>query len=555
MILIGAAREPASVRPFEQGNPGMQTVYAFGPFRLDAGAELLFRGNEPMPLGQRAVALLRLLVERAGTPVSKDDLIEAAWPGLTVEESNLTVQIAALRRVFEAEPGGGSWIETLPRRGYRYTGPAVARDGQGAEARAAPPAPAPAPTAPPTTEPAAALTLPEKPSIAVLPFENLSGDPDQEYFADGLAEDIITSLSRFHWFFVIARNSSFTYKGRAVDVKQVARELGVQYVLEGSVRKTGNRVRITAQLIDALTGRHVWAERYDRNIEDIFAVQDEVTEAIVAAVAPSFISAEARRIERKTPESLDAWDYAMRGNWHFSRGGREDVAEARRLFEKALELDPKSTLALCGLTFAISFLISNAMVDDADEARRLGLDAARRAVELDENDALAHVALSMSHFMLHEFDPAVAANRQALKLNPNLAAAEAWLAAVLSWRGDADEAVAHAETAMRLNPYDQHSLWSVGPTAAYFGAGRYEEAVKAARKMIDAVPDIPIPWRYLIASLVHLGRIDEARAAKDQLLRIVPHQTLRQLEAHLPSFDPDRKHRFIDGLRQAGVPE
>jgi len=197
------------------------------------------------------------------------------------------------------------------------------------------------------------LKLPDKPSIAVLPFENMSGDPEQEYFADGIAEDIITGLSRFHWFFVIARNSSFTYKGSAVDVKQVARELGVQYVLEGSVRKGGNRVRITAQLIDALTGRHVWAERYDRDLDDIFAVQDEISEAITTTVSPAFISAEAQRAEHKPPDNLDAWDYCMRGNWYLSRRGKEDIAQARQLFEEALERDPNSCTALCGLAFAL----------------------------------------------------------------------------------------------------------------------------------------------------------------------------------------------------------
>jgi TolB-like protein len=228
----------------------MPPVDRFGPFRLDSSADILFRGNRPVALGQRAVALLRALIERAGQPVSKDELIEAAWPGLSVEESNLTVQIAALRRVFATEPGGEGWIETLPRHGYRFT-ELVSATGEG-EAVAAP-----------TNEAAPPLTLPDKPSIAVLPFDNLSGDPEQEYFADGVVEEIITALSRFRHLFVIARNSSFTYKGRAVDVKQVGRELGVRYILEGSVRKAAKQLRITAQLIDAATSNHLWADRFD----------------------------------------------------------------------------------------------------------------------------------------------------------------------------------------------------------------------------------------------------------------------------------------------------
>ena len=236
------------------------TTYDFGPFRLDADAEILFRGSKPLPVGKRAVALLRALVERAGAPVSKDTLIEAAWSGLAVEESNLTVQIAALRRALGEVPGGEDWIVTLPRRGYRFVGPVVTKSE--AQVSAAPMAD-PASKSSPTTAPA----LPDKPSIAVLPFENLSGDPEQGYFADGMVEEIITALSRIRWLFVIARNSSFTYKGRAVDVKQVGKELGVMYVLEGSVRKAGNRIRITAQLLDATNGAHLWADRFDGTLE------------------------------------------------------------------------------------------------------------------------------------------------------------------------------------------------------------------------------------------------------------------------------------------------
>jgi adenylate cyclase len=278
--------------------------------------------------------------------------------------------------------------------------------------------------------------LPDKPSIAVLPFENMSGDPEQEYFADGIAEDIITGLSRFHWFFVIARNSSFTYKGRAVDVTQVARELGVQYVLEGSVRKGGNRVRITAQLIDALTGRHVWAERYDRDLDDIFAVQDEISEAITTTVAPAFTSAEAQRAERKPPESFDAWDYCMRGNWYLSRRGEEDIARAVELFEQALKRDANSSMALSGLAFALAWSINSGWFDDLDEVRERALTAAQRAVELDENDAWARAVLAFANFFAQRLDASLAEGQHALELNPNLAMAEAVLGFAYTWRGN-----------------------------------------------------------------------------------------------------------------------
>jgi adenylate cyclase len=401
----------------------------------------------------------------------------------------------------------------------------------------------------------APLALPDKPSIAVLPFDNLSGDPEQEYFADGLSEDIITGLSKFHWFFVIARNSSFTYKGRSVDVKQVANELGVQYVLEGSVRKAGSRVRITAQLIDAPTGRHVWAERYDRDLEDIFAVQDEVTEAIVGAVAPTFVSAEARRIERKLPENFDAWDYAMRGNWYLSRRGKEDVAQALRLFETALELDPNSTLALSGLALTLGLAINFGWVDDFEEARAAGHAAARKAVNVDENDAGAYVGLALILFYMHRLDEAVAACRRAISLNPNLAMAEGWLAVILGWRGDYEEGAVHAENATRLSPLDTFSIGSFAHTGVEFGAGRYEQCVEWARKTIEVTPEFPAAWRYLAGSLALLDRTEEARAAKDQLLRLMPHESLRLVRAALPSVNRDRMERFVEGMRKAGVPE
>src|SRR5215469_1221896 len=281
----------------------MAATYILGPFRLDAATDTLFRGGEPVSLGHRAVALLRVLVEQPGIPVSKDALMEAAWAGLTVEESNLAVQIAALRRVFGEEPGGENWIETLPRRGYRFVGPASIRD-QGALTAASPAANFPGSSNPP---------LPDRPSIAVLPFQNISADPEEEYFADGMAHEIITALSRFRQLFVIARNSTFTYKGRAVDVRQMGRELGVRYGLEGSVRRAANRVRIIGQLIDTATGAHLWADRFDGRLEDIFDLQDQVTASVVGAIAPTLEKAEIERAKRKPTDSLAAYDYFLRG--------------------------------------------------------------------------------------------------------------------------------------------------------------------------------------------------------------------------------------------------
>jgi len=303
----------------------MSTIHEFGPFQLDADAGILFHGGEPLLLGERAIALLRLLVERPGAPVSKDALIAGAWPGLVVEDSNLTVQIAALRRVFEEVVGGARWIETLPRRGYRYVGPAVAsrdRDRQ------------------PSLETPTALALPRKPSLAVLPFANLSGDPEQEYFADGIVDDIVTGLSRIKWLFVIARNSTFTYRGRTVDLKQVGREMGVRYVLQGSVRRDADRVRVTGQLIDVTTGAHVCAERYDRKYADIFALQDEIALSVVGAIEPSLRQAEIERAKRKRPDSLDAYDLYLRALPHSRTAMPGDADKALALLRQALALQP-----------------------------------------------------------------------------------------------------------------------------------------------------------------------------------------------------------------------
>lgn len=313
----------------------MPTVVAFGPFRIDTSTETLFRGAEPLPIGRRAVALLRALIERPGMPVAKDALIEAAWPGLAVEESNLTVQIATLRRALGEEPGGDRWIETLPRRGYRFVGPLAISENANA-----PLGPLP-------------LTPPDKPSVAVVPFANRTDDPEQEYFSDGIAEDIITILSRSRSLFVIARNSSFAFRGGAVDVKHIAGELGVRYVLEGSVRRDGNRVRVTAQLVDAGTGNHLWAERYDRELTDIFAVQDEIAEAVAIAIEPTVAEMERLRAIRRPPESLGAWEAYQRGRWHMAQVSAVESEKARHFFQRAIEIDPTFAAAHAQLAFVL----------------------------------------------------------------------------------------------------------------------------------------------------------------------------------------------------------
>ena len=364
------------------------------------------------------------------------------------------------------------------------------------------------------------MALPEKPSIAVLPFANMSGEQGQEYFADGIAEDLITALSRFHWFFVIARNSSFSYKGASPDVRDVARDLGVQYVLEGSVRKAADRVRITAQLIDALTGHHIWAERYDRELDDIFAVQDEITEAIASAVAPSFVSAEERRVDRKAPESFDAWDHVVRGNWHLWRLAREDVAEAGRQFQTAITLDAGSVAALSGLANTRGMESYYGWSNDPQSSFDEAYKSAKAAVEADQGDAGAHCALAFIDFWTKRHDAAIASCERALALNPNLALAESILGGIYSWTGDYENSIRHTENAERLSPRDPAlSLWGINRATAEFCRAQYDVAAALARKAIEAAPDHPSAWR-MLASSVPLATNDSQQA---YLMRICRH--------------------------------
>jgi TolB-like protein/Tfp pilus assembly protein PilF len=522
----------------------MAATYILGPFCLDAETDTLFRGGEPVSLGHRAVALLRVLVEQRGIPVSKDALMEAAWAGLTVEESNLAVQIAALRRVFGEEPGGENWIETLPRRGYRFVGPASTRD-QGAVTAASQAANFPMATG------FSYPTLPDRPSIAVLPFQNFSGDPEQEYFADGMADEIITALSRFPSLFVIARNSSFTYKGRAVDVKQVARELGVRYVFEGSVRKAGNRVRFTGQLIDATTGGHIWADRFDGALEDVFDLQDQVTARAVGAIEPRLQRAEIERAGRKPTGSLDAYDYFLRGMASFHLHNRGSLLEAARLFVRATELDPNYASPY-GMASWCSGLSKNYgwMVDPESEIAD-AVRLARRAVALGKDDptALAYLA--------KEVDAGAAYIDRALVLNPNLAAswnASGW---VRMYLGESANAIEHFKRAMRLSPLDPLTYLACGGMGfAHVFAGRYDEAISWATRALYEQPNWATALRLAAIANALSDRMVEARAAMARLREVDPPLRLGNLDRVAPPVRrAEDRVRFIEGLRKAGLPE
>jgi len=394
------------------------------------------------------------------------------------------------------------------------------------------------------------LALPDKPSIAVLPFDNLSGDPTQEFFSDGMAEDIITQLSRGHALFVIARNSSFTYKGRAVDVKQIGRELGVRYVLEGSVRRADERVRINAQLVEAATGNHIWAERYDRSLADVFAVQDEISDAVATAIGPAVADAEMQRAMRRSPESLDAWELYQRGMWHLGKADAAANDEARRLFEGAIERDPIFAAAHVGLSFSYLSAGFLYLTMPSDEALRLGTMHARKAVELDPGDADAYAQLAKALATRGDMDNAEATARQAISINPNCAQAHWAMGVVLLLTGRTAEGRQALGVFERLSPRDASIAQAHSRTAiSYYFDHDYERCVEVARRQLSAHPGFTMTYCWLAAALAQLGRTEEARVA---LAAVSPREFDVFVRNRPPSRRPEDHEHMLDGLRKAG---
>ncbi len=396
------------------------------------------------------------------------------------------------------------------------------------------------------------LPLPDKPSIAVLPFINMSGDREQEHFADGISEDIITALSRIRWLFVIARNSSFAYKERDTDVKRVANELGVRYVLEGSVRKTATRVRITAQLVDARSGAHHWAERYDRDVTDIFVLQDEVAQNVAAAIEPRLLLVEGSRSHNRPPADLDAWELVARAMGRFWRVTRDDVEAAVAMLREAIARYPDYGPGHSMLAFSL-VLAGHFGYLPMFEVPRLAVESARRAVELDDNDPWAYLALGYVAFVARQSDDAVAQFRRAIELNPNFAAANGYLGYAQAFDGRSNEAIENLSLAMRLSPHDrQNPIFMGGTAVAHYLAKRYDQAVEWARKAVQHGPSMTAPYRILCASLAQAGRIDEARAILARARELQPHLSVAWVERMVP-YTPKQLPHFVDGLRKAGL--
>jgi adenylate cyclase len=403
-------------------------------------------------------------------------------------------------------------------------------------------------------EAATSLTVPGfagRPAIAVLAFQNMSGDVEQEYFADGIAEDLITRLAAFRQFPVIARNSSFAYKGKSVDVKQVSEELGVRYVIEGSVRKAGDRVRVTAQLIDATSGHHVWAERYDRKLEDIFALQDEIVDMVTAALEPALARAEERRAVAKSPEAYDAWDCVRRGSWHLNRFNKEDTRAGRRWIEKACEIDPTFSEAFGMLALAhlvsLIYQTSDAPLEDLVGSQR----AAETCLGLQGEDAMGHFVLGLARSFVGQHDAAIVSCERAVRLNPSYAQAYQALGFSLICAGRPDEGIGMCEKALRLAPQDTFqrpiTYFTIG--AAHLVADRFAEAVEWARRSREENRQYPPTLRLLAAALGQLGRAEEARAVLDELQVLTPGFSIDTLRLYLP---PSLVDRYVEGWRKAG---
>jgi TolB-like protein/Tfp pilus assembly protein PilF len=394
------------------------------------------------------------------------------------------------------------------------------------------------------------LALPDKPSIAVLPFANMSGDPEQEYFADGVSEDIITGISKLHWFFVIARNSSFVYKGKAVDVKQIGSQLGVRYVLEGSVRKSGQKVRITAQLIDASNGNHIWADRYDGDLNDVFALQDRITNSVVAAIEPHLLEAEGLRSQTRTPTDVRAWDMLMQASFLFWRLNKTDGEAAISILRRATELYPDYAPAHSMLAFAILLLGYLGYIEvEASEAATL----AARAAELDRNDPWAYVALGFAAFTERHTDESTAHFQRALNLNPNFAAAHGYLGWALSFDGQSDKAIVHAQTAIRMSPHDpQQVIFHGGLASAHYLAGRYDEAINSALSALRFRPTFNGARRLLVAALAQADRLDEARRELERLKYFQPDISLAWIENNVP-YTPSQMNSYLKGWRKVGL--
>jgi TolB-like protein len=504
--------------------------YLFEDCSLDTERRELRRHTELVAVEPQVFDLLLHLIRHRDRVVTKDDLFAAVWQGRIVSESALFNRVNAARAAVGDSGELQRIIKTLPRKGVRFVG-SVREEGDVAA----------------TTSP----LPPNRPSIAVMPFAN--DDPDQEHFADGMSEDLITGLSRIRWLLVIARNSSFVYKHRAVDVKDVARALGVRYVLEGSVRRSGRILRISAQLVDAATGAHHWAEQYDRELSDIFAVQDEITRSVAGAVEPHLMAAEGVRVLHRSADELDAWELVARAKMHFWRMSRSDYETAIDPLTRAVQIYGDYAPARGFLGFCLTFAVHMGWI-----AREAGLEAARthavRAIALDDRDPFGHIALGYGALMERRTEESIAAFHKAVELNPNSAAAHSHLSRGFAFAGRDREAIAHGEEAIRLSPLDPEMALFLGAIAvAHFTARRYDQTIRRSIEAQRLRPGFQGSRRLLVAALAQAGRLQEARSLLAIVRREQPCLSVAWIKENVPFQTPALMDRFLDGMRRAGL--
>lgn len=536
---MGEIRESSGNVPKLSANTG---PVAFGDVRFDAQTGELQRHDGTSKLTPRAAGVLAALLEQAPELVTKDQLLSRVWGTKAVGDDALTSCVQELRRALDDDARRPRYIETRHRRGYRLLVPVVFDIEAG-------PAEAKSPS----------VTLDGKPSIAVLPFENLSAGPDQDFFADGIVEDITIALSRFKSLFVIARNSSFTYRGKAVDVRQVGRELGVRYVLEGSIRRVANRVCVTGQLVDTLNGQHIWAERYDRVLEDIFAVQEEITRAIVGAIEPQIHAFEWSHAARRRPENLSAYEIALRAHAHavdaVGKGDRSLIEQAIQESEQALAIDPRSVRALQSLAYAHGGMLLLRTAIDREEALRRATQTATRAIELDPADAYSYALRSLAILRGRQIDryaEALADVRRAHVLNPNHIEPLRVTAAIEAAIGEPERSIEHAEQVLRLSPLDPLGFINFGLMAfAHFAARRYADAAAWASRALENHPEMIQIQGIHAACLVGLGEIDRAMAVFESLRKAAPDYAKLSLEGATMFAQPKDRLRMRTFMRIA----
>ncbi len=503
---------------------------AFGQYRLEIERRELRRGAELIELEPKAFDLLAFLVQHRNRVVSKDDLLQAVWHGRIVSESALTTRLNAVRRALGDDGSAQRLIRTFTRKGIRFVGE--------------------------VTE-IADRALPDKPSIAVLPFQNMSGDPEQEYFADGMVEEITTAIARCPWLFVIARNSSFRYKGKPIDVNQTARELGVRYVLEGSVRKAGNRVRIAGQLIDSTTGAHVWVDRFEGTLDDIFELQDRVASGVVGAIEPRLRRAEAERAVRKPTASLDAYDLYWRAQAQAYKRTCESLAESIRLASLALELDPAYGPAMSRIALSRGMQRQRNWIPPSGLEAEEGIAMARQAIAAAGDDpwVLDFAGLALAQ-LAGDNDAALSALDRAIVLNPNFALAFGHRAVVLSYLNRPDEAIRSAHQAIRLSPLDPAIFSFYQALArAELAAGRYEAGLSWAEAALRENGGMPA-LRLKLSLCGYLGRHEEARACLSRVGEFHCEPTIAGIMRAVPKgVVPELAARVAEGLRKAGLPE